>query len=126
MKKKKTILAPHLDANYYTRNRLGIAAKVGMALGLITMTTACGTIMDSRYDVTFMATEEGMDAWSDYQNGLVTNAKAPDDADDTPYYELQRQKERGRTERYRSRYQGTTSGNIKKASTRAARPQGGR
>lgn len=83
--------------------RLRTVIMLGLAA---TTMSACSTssTMFGGSDIQISATEEGMRAYGDHLNAIITNGKASADAQDTPAYELRRNQESGRTMRATAKY----------------------
>lgn len=68
-----------------------------LAVPLILATGCASTSsMFGGSDIQISATEEGMRAYGDHISAIVTNSKAPNDAVDTPAYQLRREQNKTR------------------------------
>lgn len=72
--------------------------KVILLVLLSACTSACSLVSEGRVGdngrFLLMADSEGMRAYGDYVNGVITNGKASPDTD-TPYYRLRTEQSRG-------------------------------
>lgn len=92
-------------------NRHGSRNKVTtVILGLMiaSMLSACSgtTSMFGGSDIQISASERGMKAYGDHISAIITNAKAPNDAVDTPAYQLRREQNSANVQIEQIRYGG--------------------
>lgn len=90
-----------VSEEYYWKNRMNIALKVALGLGLVATTTGCSQLNShlSGWDEVTYSTERGIKARGDHNSSLIINGKSSPDAPTTSAIELRKIQETERTKR---------------------------
>lgn len=100
---KEQIINDSLKRHGNSKNKV---CTVILGLMIASMLSACSasSSLFGGSDIQISASEAGMKAYGDHISAIITNSKAPDDAQDTPAYELRRTQMLGQVEMSKYRY----------------------